>query len=152
MPTSAWHGVRMTAHTTAPATTRAVVAPAEDSLLRLALKGDAAITALNAVAYLAAFALLDGWLGVPAALLIGAGAFLLAFAAFVGRLSTQREMARAAVAGVIAVNALWVIDSAIVLAVDAFSPTLAGQLVIAVQAVGVAGLATLQYLGLRRAR
>jgi len=136
---------------TTTTTTRAHVSPAHDSLLRLALKGDAAITALNAVAYLAAFALLDGWLGVPAALLIGVGAFLLAFAAFVGRLSTQPEMARAAVAGVIAANVLWVIDSAIVLAVDAFSPTLAGQIVIAVQALGVAGLATLQYLGLRRA-
>ena len=132
-------------------TSRGLVAPAEDSLLRLALKGDAAITALNAVAYLAAFAVLDGWLGVPAGLLIGVGAFLLAFAAFVGRLSAQDAMPRAAVAGVIAVNALWVVDSAILLAVDAFGPTLAGQLVIAVQAAGVAGLAALQYLGLRRA-
>ena len=140
----------MTAQSTTT-TARGLVAPAPDSLLRLALKGDAAITALNAVAYLAAFALLDGWLGVPAALLIGVGAFLLAFAAYVGRLSAQAEMARAAVAGVIAVNAVWVVDSAILLAVDGFGPTLAGQLVIAVQAAGVAGLAALQYVGLRRA-
>jgi hypothetical protein len=127
------------------------LAPADDSLLRLALKGDAAVTALNAVAYLGAFALLDGWFGVPAALLIGVGAFLLAFAGFVGRLAARPEMGRAAVVGVIAVNALWVVDSVIALAVDAFSPTLAGQIVIAVQAAGVAGLAALQYLGLRRA-
>ena len=60
-------------------------------------------------------------------------------------------MPRAAVAGVIAANALWVVDSVIALAVDAWSPTVAGQVVIAVQALGVAGLATLQYLGLRRA-
>ena len=141
----------MTAHTTASATTRAVVAPAEDSLLRLALKGDAAITALNAVAYLGAFWLLDGWLGLPPALLIGVGAFLLAFAAFVGRLATRPAMARAAVAGVIGANALWVLDSVIAVAVDAWSPTLGGQIVIAVQAAGVAGLAALQYFGLRRA-
>ncbi len=141
----------MTAHTTVPEATRAVVTPAEDSLLRLALKGDAAITALNAVAYLAAFWLLDGWFGVPAALLIAVGAFLLAFAGFVGRLAGRHAMPRAAVAGVIAANALWVVDSVIALAVDAWSPTVAGQVVIAVQALGVAGLATLQYLGLRRA-
>jgi hypothetical protein len=149
--TSAWHGLPMTAHTTASTTARAVVTPAEDSLLRLALKGDAAITALNAIGYLAAFWLLDGWLGVPGALLIAVGAFLLAFAAFVGRLAAQHARARAAVAGVVAANALWVVDSVIVLAVDAWSPTLGGQIVIAVQAAGVAGLAALQYVGLRRA-
>jgi hypothetical protein len=37
------------------------------------------------------------------------------------------------------------------LALDWFSPTTAGQLLIAVQAVGVAALATLQYAGLRQA-
>ena len=112
----------MTVQSTTTETSRGYVAPAEDSLLRLALKGDAAVTALNAVAYLAGFALLDGSLGVPAPLLVSVGAFLLAFAGLVGRLSTQPVMARAAVAGVIAANAL-----------------------------GVAGLATLQYLGLRSA-
>jgi hypothetical protein len=147
----ATRGDDMTAQTTTARAPRGLVAPAQDSLLRLALKADAAITALNAVAYLAAFAVLDGWLGVPAALLVAVGAFLLAFAAFVGRLATRPAMPRAAVAGVIAANAIWVVDSVIVLAVDAFSPTLAGQVVIGVQAVGVAGLATLQSLGLRRA-
>jgi hypothetical protein len=35
--------------------------------------------------------------------------------------------------------------------VDGFSPTLAGQIAIAVLAAGVAGLAALEYSGLRRA-
>jgi hypothetical protein len=138
----------MTAQTTTATTS---TARPSAGLLRFALQADAAVTALNAVAYLAAFALLDGWLGVPAALLIGVGAFLLAFAAFVGRLSSRAEMGRGAVIGVIAVNLLWTVDSLILLAVDAFSPTVAGQIVIAVQALGVAGLAALQYVGLRRA-
>ena len=120
-------------------------------LLRFALKLDAAVTAANGLAYLAAFWLLDGWLGLPAALLAGAGVFLLAFAVFVGRLATRPEMARAAVLGVIAVNAVWVADSVLMLAVDGFSPTLAGQVAVAVQAAGVAGLAALQAAGLRRA-
>jgi hypothetical protein len=125
--------------------------PADATLLRLALKLDAGVTALNGIAYLAGFALLDGALGVPPALLLGVGAFLVVFAAFVGRLAISETPNRAAVIGVIAANALWAIDSVLLLAADGFTPTLAGQIVIAVQAAGVAGLAALQYEGLRRA-
>ena len=57
-------------------------------------------------------------------------------------------MPRAAVVAVIAANALWVVDSLIALALDWFTPTTAGQVLIALQAVGVAGLAALQYVGL----
>ena len=132
-------------------TITAPIHPADATLLRLALKLDAGVTALNGVAYLAGFALLDGALGVPPALLIGIGAFLLAFATFVARLGMSETPNRAAVIGVIAANVLWAIDSVLLLAADGFTPTLAGQVVIAVQAAGVAGLAALQYAGLRRA-
>jgi hypothetical protein len=88
---------------------------------------------------------------VPAAFLAAVGAFLLAFAAFVGRLSTRPSPGRVAVTAVIAANLLWALDSVLLLAVDGFEATLAGQLVVAVQAAGVAGLAALQYAGLRRA-
>jgi hypothetical protein len=97
----------MSAH----ATTTAQSTTSGPSLLRLALGLDAAVTAVNAVAYLAAFALLDGWLGVPTALLIGVGAFLLGFAALVGRLATRPEPAREAVVAVIAANAAWAAGS-----------------------------------------
>jgi hypothetical protein len=53
---------------------------------------------------------------------------------------------------VIAANALWAIDSLIALALDWFTPTTVGQVLIAVQAVLVAGLAALQYVGLKQAR
>jgi hypothetical protein len=101
--------------------------------------------------YLALCWLLDGWLGVPAAFLAGVGAFLVAFAAFVGRLAAQASPARGAVIAVIAANVMWALDSALMLVADWFSPTVAGQVVIALQAAGVAGLAALQYAGLRRA-
>ena len=52
---------------------------------------------------------------------------------------------------VIAANVLWALDSALLLAADWFTPTTAGQVVVALQAVGVAALAALQYAGLRRA-
>ena len=118
-------------------------------LLRFALRLDAAVTAVNAVAYLALFALLDGLLGVPAAVLIGAGAILLPFAAFVACIAAKPS--RAAVIGIIAVNVVWALDSFAVLAAGVWNPTVAGQVVIAVQAVGVLGLAALQAAGLRRA-
>jgi hypothetical protein len=141
----------MTAQSTTAGTRAAAETAASDGLLRFALKTDAAMTAANGLAYLAGFALLDGWLGVPAALLAGVGAFLLAFAVFVGRVATRREISRLAAGGIVAANLLWAADSVILLVVDGFTPTLAGQIVIAVQAAGVAGLAALQYAGLRRA-
>ena len=135
----------MTAHT-------ATIHTADAGLLRFALRLDAAITAANAVAYLALFWLLDGVARrARRAFLAGVGAFLLAFAAFVGRLAAQESPHRGAVIGVIAANVLWALDSVLLLAADWFSPTAAGQVVIALQAAGVAGLAALQYAGLRRA-
>jgi hypothetical protein len=136
--------------TTAP-TTRGHTAAGGDGLLRLALKLDAAVTAANGVAYLAFGALLDGWLGVPYAFLAGVGAFLLAFAAFVGRIASRPVVPRPAVVAVIAGNAAWVAASVALLLVDALSPTLAGQIVVALQAAGVAGFVGLQSAGLRRA-
>ena len=135
----------MTAQTITSTTT------VDSPLLRFALKADAGITAANGLAYLAGFALLDGWLGVPAAFLAGIGAFLLVFAAFVGYVGTRVEISRVAAGGIVAANLVWAVDSVILLLVDGFTPTLGGQIVIAVQAAGVAGLAALQYAGLRRA-
>jgi hypothetical protein len=139
----------MTAHGTTQVT--ALPTTGRPALLRFALRLDAAVTAANGVAYLGLCWLLDGWLGVPAAFLAAAGAFLLAFAAFVGRLATRRSPSRLAVGAVIAANVVWALDSVLLLAVDGFGPTVAGQVVVAVQAAGVAGLAALQYAGLRRA-
>jgi hypothetical protein len=132
-----------TAATTAPATTTS-------GLLRVALKLDAAVTGANALAYLAAFALLDGLLGVSAAVLVPTGAFLLVYAALVGRLATKPAMPRAGVVAVVAANVIWAVDSLIVLAVDMFEPTLAGQIWIALQALVVLGFAAVQAYGLRR--
>jgi hypothetical protein len=139
----------MTAHSTTSAT--ALPTTGRPALLRFALRLDAAITAANGAAYLALCWLLDGWLGVPAGFLAAVGVFLLGFAAFVGRLATRPSPHRVAVTAVIAANVLWALDSALLLAADWFSPTVAGQVVIALQAAGVAGLAALQYAGLRRA-
>ena len=123
---------------------------AEGKLLRGALKLDAVVTGANAVAYAGGAALLSGWLGVPVAFLVAVGVFLAAYAGGVWHLATRRAMPVPAVWAVIGLNVVWAIDSLALLALDGFSPTLAGQLVVAVQAVGVLGFAALQYAGLRR--
>jgi hypothetical protein len=125
---------------------------ATGGLLRFALTLDGVATGANGVLYLAGAPLLDGWLGLPTEMLVAVGAFLIVYAALVLRLATRPEMPRVAVAAVIAANALWAIDSLIALALDWFTPTTVGQVLIAVQAVLVAGLAALQYVGLRQSR
>jgi hypothetical protein len=134
--------------------TQALATPrhATGGLLRFALVLDGVATGANGILYLAGAPLLDGWLGVPTGVLMAVGAFLIAYAALVLRLATREQMPRAAVVAVIAANALWVVDSLLALALDWFTPTTVGQVLVAVQAVLVAGLAALQYVGLRQAR
>jgi hypothetical protein len=123
----------------------------ESPFLRLALKADALVTGANAVAYLAAFAVLDSWLGVPAGFLVAVGAFLAVYAGLVWRVATRPRMPRAAVVAVVEANLLWAAGSVFALALDWFSPTVGGQVVIAVQAAGVVAFAALQSLALTRA-
>jgi hypothetical protein len=125
---------------------------ATGGLLRFALMLDGVATGANGVIYLAGAPLLDGWLGLPTEMLMAVGAFLIAYAALVLRLATRPAMPRVAVVAVIAANVLWAVDSLIALALDWFTPTTVGQVLIAVQAVLVAGLAALQYVGLKHAR
>jgi hypothetical protein len=134
--------------------THAIATPrdATGGLLRFALTLDGVATGANGVLYVAGAPLLDDWLGLPAEMLMAVGAFLIAYAALVLRLATRPAMPRVAVVAVIAANVLWVVDSLIALALDWFTPTTVGQVLIAVQAVLVAGLAALQYVGLKQAR
>jgi hypothetical protein len=125
---------------------------ATGGLLRFALTLDGVATGANGVLYLAGAPLLDGWLGLPTEMLMIVGAFLIAYAALVLRLATRPAMPRVAVIAVIAANLLWVVDSLIALALDWFTPTTVGQVLIAVQAILVAGLAALQYVGLKQSR
>ena len=129
------------------ATTRQV----DGRLLRFSLLADGASTAANALIYMAGAVVLDSWLGLPTGMLIAVGAALAVYGGLVLRLATRAAMPRVAVVGVIAANVLWVVDSFLALGLDWFTPTTAGEVVIAVQAVAVAALAALQYAGLRRA-
>ncbi len=122
------------------------------SPLRLALRLDAVVTAANGAAYFAGASLLDGTLGLDAALLRGTAAFLLAFAAIVWLVATRERISPVAAAAVAGANALWVLDSLALVALDWGTPTTAGAVWAVMQAGVVGAFAALQVAGIRRAR
>lgn len=123
---------------------------ASSSFLQTALLADAMVS--GATGLLLAFGAdpLALWLGLPAALLRGAGLSLLPFAALLVLLARRRSPARMPVWAVIAYNALWSVDSLWLLASGWVAPTPLGYAFVVAQALAVALLAGWQYLGLRR--
>jgi hypothetical protein len=87
-------------------------------------------------------------LGLPAALLFWAGLSLFPIGAFILWVATRRDIPRPGAWLVIAGNAGWVAGSALVLAL--LSPTGLGTTFVIAQAVVVALLAELEYVGLKR--
>jgi hypothetical protein len=122
-----------------------------DRLLRLVLTLDAAVTGVNGAAYLVAAGPLEDLLGVPPDVLRPIGAFLLAFAAAVAFVASRPVPPRAAVTAIVDANALWAIGSIAFLALGVSSPTVAGGVWIALQAVVVASFAALQLSASRAA-
>ena len=124
-------------------------APARSSLLRLALRLDAVVTAANGAAYLLAAPLITDLLGLPMGWLRGIGAFLLLFGAGVWAVAARPTPP--AVVPVVAANALWAAGSLAVAAAGTDGPTTLGTVWVVLQALVVAGFAALQVAGLRRA-
>ena len=122
------------------------------NLLRRALIVDAIVT--GACALLLAFGgrLLEALLGLPASLLTIAGVSLIVYTAFLAWLIRRDTLPRGAVWFVIAGNALWAIDSVLLLFTNWVDPTVIGQVFVLFQAVIVAVFAEAQYVGLRRAQ
>ncbi|KUH39194.1 MULTISPECIES: hypothetical protein [Streptomyces] len=116
--------------------------------LRRFLALDAVVTGGNGLAYVAASGPLGRLLGVDAALLLGLGVFLTAFAAGVGALAARPRPSGAAVKLVVDANAVWAVLSVVALAAW-LEPTTAGAVWIPVQAATVAGFAALQWSALR---
>ncbi|HEX2554043.1 MAG TPA: hypothetical protein VHL98_10090 [Microvirga sp.] len=128
--------------------TNAPILPAP--LLRQALLADAVTTAACAALLIAGAGFLDDLLGLPAALLRGAGLVLLPFVALVAWLGTRTRLPRLAVLAAIGLNALWAVDSVLLLVSGWVAPTAAGLAFVIAQGVVVAMYAELQLMGLRR--
>lgn len=122
------------------------------SFLRVVLAVDAISSLMMGLGLALAANMLSTFTSIPQDLLFAAGILLLPFAAFVGFLATRETPSRVGVWAVIAVNALWVLESVVLLVSDWIAPNLLGSIFIAVQAVAVGVFAELQYFGLRKER
>ncbi|MNN95631.1 hypothetical protein D3C81_2144690 [compost metagenome] len=83
---------------------------------------------------------------------MGAGIGLLPFALALGWLANRESVRRGWIWAVLAINAVWVIDSLSLLALGWVEPTLLGKVFVIGQAVAVALLAELEFFGLRRSQ
>ena len=124
----------------------------EPSFLRLALIADAAVSGFTGLAMVLGAGIVDGLLGLPATLLHYAGLSLIPFAALVGFIATRERLSRPAVWAIIAYNALWAVDSIVLIAGGWLTPTLLGYAFTVAQAIVVAAFAELQYVGMRKWR
>jgi hypothetical protein len=127
-----------------------MTSPHRFSFLRRALVADAAITGTTALALVAGATILEGPLGLPANLLRGAGVSLIPFTAFLVFMLRRDPLPRGAAWFVVTCNALWAIDSILLLFTNWVDPTLLGQAFVIFQALIVAAFAEAQYVGLRR--
>lgn len=120
------------------------------TFLRRVLLLDAASCGAMGLLLLTLSGVLSGVLNLPVGLLREAGMALLPFALLLALLSMRACLPRAAVWAVIVVNAIWAIDSIVLLFTGWVQPNLLGYLFVAGQAAFVALMAELEYVGLRR--
>jgi hypothetical protein len=123
---------------------------ANTPFLRFALLGDAIASGATGLLMAAAAGPLSGLLGLPQALLFGAGLMLLPYAVFVAWIGRKPQVPTALVWAVIILNAVWVVDSFLLLLSGWVQPTGLGMAFVIAQAAVVALFAELQFIGLKR--
>lgn len=119
-------------------------------LLRRVLQLDALVSGAAGLLMTLGAGPLSSLLALPAALLIGAGLSMLPWCAVLLWLARRETLDRRAVWAVIAVNAVWVVDSLLLLVSGWVQPTLLGQTFVIAQALAVVLFAELQFFGLKR--
>ncbi|OBY58089.1 hypothetical protein [Pseudomonas sp. AU12215] len=119
-------------------------------LLRLTLKVDALAGGAMGLLMAVAAQPLGELLGLPFVLLLVAGIVLLPLALVLYWMSNQPALSRTGVWAVIALNALWVVESAALLVTGYVQPTALGYAFVIGQALVVLLFAELEFFGLRR--
>ncbi|MGA6108297.1 hypothetical protein ABS648_29510 [Pseudomonas solani] len=119
-------------------------------LLRRVLQLDALVSGAAGLLMTLGAGPLSSLLALPAALLTGAGLSMLPWCAVLLWLARRETLDRRAVWAVIAVNAVWVVDSLLLLVSGWVQPTLLGQAFVIAQALAVVLFAELQFFGLKR--
>jgi hypothetical protein len=120
------------------------------SLLRNALLADAVLSGATGLVLALAAGPLSSLLGLGVGLLRGAGLFILPFAVLAASMRWRARLARLSVFVLVLANAIWAVDSVLVLFTGWIEPTALGEVFVVGQAVIVAVLAELQFIGLRR--
>ena len=121
-------------------------------LLRRALVLDALASGGTGVLTAAGAGILSRLCNLPEPLLAYSGLSLLPFAAIVGLLARRDVLPAAIVWALVAYNALWSIDSIVLLLSGWIAPNAFGFIFVIGQALVVAVLAECQYMGLSRSR
>lgn len=118
--------------------------------LRRALLADAVVSGASGLLMSTAAGFLANLLALPEGLLRYAGLALLPYGALVTWVATRQSLQRPAVWALIVVNALWAIDSIVLLLSGWIQPNALGYAFVVAQALVVALFAEIQYMGLRR--
>ncbi|MGL4291643.1 MAG: hypothetical protein ACRCVA_35155, partial [Phreatobacter sp.] len=118
-------------------------------LLRRVLAVDAVSSGAMGLLLIAGAGLLEPLLAIPKLHLMVAGAILVPFALGVGFVAARAELSRKAVWAIVAINALWVIESFALMLAGAISPNLLGMAFVTAQAVFVTVMAELEVIGLK---
>jgi len=119
-------------------------------LLRRALLSDATLTSVTGIFLLLAGKPLEIVLGIPATMLQIAGLTFILLGAFAAWLGTRPRVHRTLVFVVIVLNVLWAVDSMLMLISRWVQTTPIAELFVIAQAVIVASIAELEFIGLRR--
>lgn len=120
------------------------------TFLRRVLFADAATCLATGLLMTFGSGLLEQFLGLPTALLRYAGIPLMPFAALLIYMATRERLSHFTVWAVIVLNALWTVDSFILLLTGWVAPTELGYTFVVAQALGVAVFAGLEYFGLKK--
>jgi len=118
--------------------------------LRRALQIDALFSGVSALLLVFGAGLLAPLTNLPEGFLRNTGLVLVVFVLGVGYLASREMMPKMAVWAVIAINAVWTVDSIALLASGWVSPNLLGQVFIVMQAIAVGVFAELEFIGLRK--
>lgn len=119
--------------------------------LRNIFAADAAVSGAAAILMIVGAPYLSPLLGLPPALLFWAGIVLVPFVALLLGVLRRQSVPRLILIDIIGINALWVAASFGLLFSGLITPNALGIAFVAAQALTVALLAELQFVGMRRA-
>lgn len=120
------------------------------TFLRNALTFDAVVSGAAALLMAGGASFLAPLLGLSSGLLFWAGIALVPFVVLLVTVSRRDETSRLLLVDIVAINALWVAGSILLLVSGWVEPTLLGYAFVIAQAAAVALFAELQYMGLKR--